>query len=156
MTLRLILIVLLLATFFGTTQTAGQSDRPTVAVAVAPHLFIPWIFDTPGIGSSIVEVKIQPDGHVSSAKCIGGSEDFPWRDHSFEDTALKWRFSSTDGLQERTARLTFVFRIMPKGTSVADLTPIYTAPYQMEIRHIVFDAPVTSDPLPIPEPKKRP
>jgi hypothetical protein len=151
-----ILIVLLLVAFFGTPRTFGQSGQPTVTVAVAP-IFIPWIFDKTGVGQSIVEVTINRDGHVSSAKCIEGSADFPWGDHSFEQTALRWHFSSTNGSEERTARITFVLRIMPKGTHDDELTPIYSAPYQMEVRHTVFEPHIYRDPNPVDtKPKRRP
>jgi hypothetical protein len=154
MTLRIVLIAVLLFASFGATHKLDQADQPTVVVAVAPPFFIPFMFDKTGSGSATVEVNIQPDGHVSSAKYVGGGGELP-RDDLFEQTALRWRFSSTGGSQERTAQITFVLRIMPKETRGVELTTIYTAPYQMEIRHLVFDAPVTSDPRPIDTNRKR-
>jgi hypothetical protein len=154
---------LLIVGGLGVPHTFGQSAQPRATETVAPT-FIPWIFDKTGIGSSIVEVKIDSEGRVTSAKCVGGSEDFPWRDHSFEHTALRWRFSSTNDAQERSARIAFVLRIMPPGTPDTELMPIYSAPNQdmrptvfYEVRHTVFQAPVTSSPLPIDaDPKRKP
>lgn len=124
----------------------SQANPPAVVSAVAP-IFIPWVFGEPGVGQSVVEVRINPAGEVTSAKCVGGSSDFPWGDHSFEVAATRWRFSpTTAGARERSLRVTFVLRIMPKGTSNAELTPIYTAPYQMEVRHLVFEPLTIQDP----------
>jgi hypothetical protein len=108
------------------------------------------VFGKAGVGQSVVEVRVSSAGAVVSAKCVGGSPDFPWGDHSFEQAAMRWRFSPVaDGAQERTLKVTFVLRIMPKGTRDDELTPIYTSPYQMEVRHKVFEPPINQDPNPI-------
>jgi TonB family protein len=152
--LMTLITLTLMAPRIGGELSLAQSplSQPAVVAAEAP-IFIPWVFGKPGVGESVVEVKINPAGEVTSAECVGGSPDFPWRDHSFEVAAMRWRFSPTaNGVQERVLRITFVLRIMPKGTHDDELTPIYTAPYQMEVRHAVFEPPANYDPNPDPNP----
>jgi hypothetical protein len=123
-----------------------QSTQPSVVKAVAPP-FIPFIFGKTGSATVIVEVAIDPTGKVDEAHIV---EFSLFRDKSFEETAKKWVFApAADAKQVRTARLTFVLRIMPKGTRWDELTTIFTTPYQVEVRHEVFDPPTNSDPNPI-------
>ncbi|SRR6266404_2790771 len=123
-----------------------QSTQPSVVKAVAPG-FIPFVFGKSGSMSTVVEVSIRPDGKVDEAHIV---EFSLFRDKSFEETAKKWVFAAAaDAKQVRTARLTFVLRIMPKGTKWDELTTIFTPPYQVEVRHEIFEPHVYSDPNPV-------
>jgi hypothetical protein len=123
-----------------------QSTQPAVVKAVAPA-FIPFVFGKPGSMSTVVEVSINADGKVNKAHIV---EFSLFRDKSFEETAKKWVFApAADTKEVRTARLTFVLRIMPKGTQWDELTTIFTPPYQVEIRHEIFEPHIYSDPNPI-------
>lgn len=124
----------------------SQGDPlPSVAKAVAPP-FIPFIFGKTGDTTTVVEVTIDPSGKVRDAHIV---EFSLFKDKSFEETAKRWVFApATDTKQVRTVRLTFVLRIMPKGTVWEELTTIFVAPYQVEVRHEVFDPPINLDPLP--------
>lgn len=122
-----------------------SSQSPAVVKAVAPA-FIPFVFGKPGSMTTVVEVKIDSDGKVSEAHIV---EFSLLRDKSFEETARKWAFAPVrDGKQERTARLIFVLRIMPKYTQWDELTTIFTPPYQVEVRHEIFNPHTNSDPKP--------
>jgi len=130
-------------------------DQPAVSFAIAP-IFIPWKFNDVGMGKAVVEVKVNAAGEVIAAKCVEGSPDFPWGDLSFAETAKLWRFAPVaDGTQERILRITFVQRIVPKGSPWRELAPRYIAPYQMETRHEVFEPYTNEDPPMAPVIKKR-
>jgi hypothetical protein len=132
-----------------------KSDQPAVRFAIAP-IFIPWKFNDVGMGKAVVEVKVNAAGEVIAAKCIEGSPDFPWGDLSFAETAKLWRFAPVaDETQERILRITFVQRIVPKGSPWRELAPRYIAPYQMETRHEVFEPPTNEDPQLLPDKKER-
>jgi hypothetical protein len=132
-----------------------QSDQPSVRFAIAP-IFIPWKFSDVGIGKAVVEVKVNAAGEVIAAKGVEGSPDFPWGDGSFTETAKLWRFApAADGTQERVLRITFVQRIVPKGSPRRELAPRYIAPYQMETRHEVFEPYTNYDPPVSPVEKER-
>jgi hypothetical protein len=125
--------------------TEQSSQSPPVVKAVAPA-FIPFVFGKPGSMTTVVEVKVDSDGKVSEAHIV---EFSLFRDKSFEETAKKWVFAPVpDVKQERTARLTFVLRIMPKYTHWDELTTIFTPPYQVEVRHEIFNPHTNSDPNP--------
>jgi TonB family protein len=122
-----------------------QSTQPEVVKAVAPP-FIPFIFGKTGSATVVVEVTVDPEGKVIEAHTVEASL---FRDKAFEETAKKWVFApAAEGKKERTVRLTFVLRIMPKTTRWDELTTIFTTPYQVEVRHEVFDPPTNSDPNP--------
>ena len=158
-TLKIIKSVRFLTAFFiivllGYVHVVGQKSvvsnpkQPEAVLVVAPA-FIPWIFEKTGTGQTVVEVKINNAGLVTSAKCVEGSPDFPWADHSFEHTAMRWRFTSAnEKTKERTARIIFVLKIMENDTPEEELTTIFSMPNQIEIRHKIFESPKTSFPLP--------
>lgn len=119
------------------------SEPPQVITAVAP-VFIPFILGKTGVLRATVKVTINQVGEVSEAELV---ESSPLKDLSFVETARKWRFNalSTDS-QHRTAMIKYVLRIMPKDTPLNELTTIYSFPYEIEVRHEVFDMPTNSDP----------
>ena len=128
-----------------------QSNFPTVRVAVAPD-FIVWLYNKVGTAQAIIEVSVNAEGKVTTAKGIGGSPNFPWGDLSFADTAKQWRFSpSENGEKVRVVKITFVQRILPKGTPSEELTTRYIAPYEIETRHLVFEGNLEEEPSITPE-----
>jgi hypothetical protein len=61
-TLTTIALTLLVPRIGGELSLAqSPSSQPAVVDAVAP-IFIPWVFGKPGVGESVVEVKINPAG----------------------------------------------------------------------------------------------
>ena len=129
------------------------TPQPSVKLAIAP-LFIPWKFNETGVGHAVIEVKINARGNVTSAKSVEGSADFPWGDLSYIDAAKLWQFDpSENDAAERTVRIKFVQKIVPKGASWQELAPRYVAPYQMEISHEVFKSNIHEDP-PVSSEKK--
>ena len=155
--------MIVLALALSSTKSSGaieqsvetKFDQPAVRFAIAP-IFIPWKFNDVGMGKAVVEVKVNAAGEVIAAKCVEGSPDFPWGDLTFAETAKLWRFAPVaDGTQERILRITFVQRIVPKGSPWRELAPRYIAPYQMETRHEVFDPITHEDPQVFPDKKER-
>lgn len=148
--IRLVVLVIGLTTVTGdnsvfSRHVAQTGIPPHVLEAVAP-IFIPFVFDKTGMNEVVVEVNVNSDGNVTSAKTVSVTL---FRDTSFETTAKRWRFApSSDGKEERIAQIKFILRIMPKDTPLDQLTTIYTAPYQIEVRHEVFEPQVTSAPIP--------
>lgn len=154
------LVVALVLTSTKPSRAIEQSaetkyDQPDVRFAIA-SIFIPWKFNDVGTGKAVVEVKVNAAGEVIAARNVEGSSDFPWGDLSFAETAKLWRFApAANGTQERVLRITFVQRIVPQGSPWRELAPRYTAPYQMETRHEVFEPPTNDDPPVLPVKKER-
>ena len=131
----------------GSDLTEQYAEQPAVMKAVAPPFF-PFLFGKTGSATGVVEVRIAVDGKVTDAHIV---EFSLFKDPSWEETAKKWIFApATDG-KERMLRLTFVLRIVPKGAPWDEQTTIltFTTPYQVEVRHEVFDPPTNLDPNPI-------
>lgn len=135
---------------------AVLTAQPGVRLAIAP-LFIPWKFNEIGVGHAVIEVKINAKGNVTSAKNIEGSPDFPWGDLVYVNAAKLWQFDpSENDSAERSVKITFVQKIVPKGASWQELAPRFIAPYQMEISHEVFESNIHEDPAITPEKKRNP
>jgi hypothetical protein len=150
-----IIIVLIMVegiTLFGQENIITEKNQPKVLKAIAPT-FIPFVFDETGVAEVVVEVKLNNEGKVISAKTIFASL---FQDISFENTAKQWMFEDSLSKDERIAHIKFVLRIMPKGTSQSELTTIYRYPSEIEIRDLVFPSQITTGPLPDKEkpPKK--
>jgi TonB family protein len=146
MTIGLIVaVVFLSAAALTTVWGSSAEDQPSVISAVAP-IFPPTAIAANINGSVVIEVKIDVNGKVTATQIIEG-HPLLRQVRSFEDTARRWQFRPVAGSEAlRTARLTFVFRIMPKETSTDELTPVYAPPYQVEVRHRPFVPVVDSDP----------
>jgi TonB family protein len=140
------------------TTARGQksiADRPAVVMAVAP-IFIPFTIGNTGTAKATVEVKVDASGKVVSANLIDSSQGL-YRDRTFEETAKRWQFApAADGADLRAAHLTFTLRILPKGTPSHELTSIFSPPYQVEIRHEVFEPYTNVDPRHESSPLQRP
>ncbi len=119
-------------------STSTDTAQPAVVMAIAP-IFPPVAVASNTSGKVVVEVQVDAAGTVTAAKIIEG--DLLFRQGKiYEATAQRWRFATAkDGTSLRTARLTFVFRIMPKDTLPADLTSVFMPPYQVEVRHKPFE-----------------
>jgi TonB family protein len=115
-----------------------STKQPEVVMAVAP-IFPPVAVASNTSGRVVVEVQINAEGNVSMAKIVDGDTLFR-QGKIYESTARRWRFAAAKaGSDLRTARLTFVFRIMPNDTPPAELTSVFMPPYQVEVRHRPFE-----------------
>lgn len=122
---------------FLSAQEIGEElvEQPAVILAVAP--VYPSLVGSPDISGRVdIKLEVNKTGNVISAQAINGP---PLLRKSSEQTARRWRFApTTSEVEVRTVSITFLFRIMPNNTSAEDLTPIFTPPYQVEIRHPPF------------------
>jgi TonB family protein len=124
-------------------QESTSIERPAVASAVAPPYPVLAVASNTS-GTVAVEVKVNASGEVISVRSVGGH---PLLRQQAENTARRWRFiPAVNNSSVRAATLTFVFRIMLKETAADDLTPVFTPPYQIEVRHRPFEPVVDSDP----------
>jgi len=124
-------------------QESTSTERPAVVSAVAPAYPVVAVASNTS-GTVQVEVKVNTAGEVIFAQSIDGH---PLLRQKAENTARRWRFMPVaNDARVRLVTLTFVFRIMSKETVVDDLTPVFTPPYQIEVRHRPFDPVVDSDP----------
>jgi len=131
-------IILAVAIIFAMRSESQSLEPPGVVTAVAP-IFPPAAVASNTSGQVVIEVKINAEGGVTSAKIVDGHPLFR-QGKIYEETARHWRFApAKDGMAMRTARLTFSFSIMPKNTSATELTTVFTPPYQVEVRHKPFD-----------------
>jgi TonB family protein len=119
-------------------STNTHIEQPEVVIAVAP-IFPPAAVASNTSGRVVVEVQVDAEGNVSLAKIVDGDALFR-QGKIYESTARRWRFAAAkDGSGLRTARLTFVFRIMPNDTPPIELTSVFMPPYQVEVRHKPFE-----------------
>ncbi len=111
---------------------AQTVDNPAVLQAVAP------IFPIPGkgniaVGKVVIEVQIDSKGVVTHAKAVQGH---PALYGVSERAAKRWVFAAALNSEMRVIRLTFIFRIVDVVTPQEDLGPIFSLPYNVEIRSI--------------------
>jgi TonB family protein len=119
-------------------STHTHTEQPEVVMAVAP-IFPPVAVASNTSGRVVIEVQVDAKGTVSMAKIVDGDALFR-QGKIYEATARRWRFAAAkDGAGLRTARLTFVFKIMPNNTPSAELTSVFMPPYQVEVRHKPFE-----------------
>ena len=127
---------------------AQVSIPPTVVTAVAPG-FDGFDAGRELVNSINVEVKINASGDVTTVKTVSFTL---FSAIEAETAAKQWKFAAAgNGAQERTAQLTFVFRMMPKETPFERLTPIFTPPYEIEVRHEDIRPIRIMDPRVLPE-----
>lgn len=110
------------------TKTGGKA---TVVAAVAPTY--------PGIalamskgGKVVVQVSIGPAGRVDGARVVTGAAPLL---NPAVTAARLWRFRPGD--TGKRAELTFLFRVMPKGTPAGEMTPVFKPPYGVEVRRVM-------------------
>jgi len=125
------LILMVAITTYSQDRTSGP---PEVLTAVAPT-FPPILVAANISGRSTLEVSVDAKGEVTSTKIIEGHQMINQMTRLFDDTLSRWWFSTTSEQgKRRTARIAFVFTIVPERTPEADLTTIFR-PYEVEIRH---------------------
>jgi TonB family protein len=132
--LGLTIVLLISVQIISASKSASVlTDEPPVIMAVAPNY--PALIDAKGAkGDVLVQVKVNADGSVSSAKAISGH---PVLRPSSEEAAKRWRFApSSDAASQRNIILTFTFTPMPKRTTLGDLTPVFYPPYRIEVRKV--------------------
>ena len=90
---------------------AGQAGAPPAADPAVVSAAAPWFPSVAkaaqAFGDVVVEVEINADGAVSSARAVEG--------HSLlrkvsEDAAVRWKFTAAEKTGVRKVRLTFSFR----------------------------------------------
>jgi hypothetical protein len=138
--LRSLFLVVLLLTAGGlalgqkTRQTS--EDLPNVVIAVAPNYF-PLALGSHTSGEAVIEVKINSFDAVTSADAISGN---PVLVGGSRQVARRWKFAAiSDQKRIRTARITFVYRLVAKDTSIDELFPIFKPPYRVEIAHVISE-----------------
>jgi hypothetical protein len=142
---KVIFIVLVCSlVIFG--QQIQEKDKEQIKVlsAVAPTFF-PFVYNKTGVAEVVIEVKINNEGKVTSTKTVFFTH---FTDLSIDDVARQWIFEKSTDQNERTAKIRFVFRVMPKEAEAQDLTTIYRYPSEIEVRSRIIDSPKTSFPLP--------
>jgi outer membrane biosynthesis protein TonB len=111
-----------------------SSAPPPVIRAVAPLFPIPEK-NSYAVGSVVVEIQVEADGSVSKAKAVQGH---PLLYSASEKAAQRWLFASaTAETKVRSAHLIFIFKLLEGSTAEEDLSPIFTPPYQIEVRREV-------------------
>jgi len=120
----------------GTESIQGQ--QPVVVEAVAPAY--PIFLGNPNPSGRVdVRVQLNEEGRVTEAHAINGH---PLLQLVAEPAAKRWRFEPTiSNAQSRSALITFLFNIMPKGTPAEQMTTIFSRPYQIEVRRLPFERP---------------
>lgn len=131
-------IMLATVTVFAVRLQSPPIEQPAVVTAVAPA-FPPSAVLSNTSGKLVVEVQVDAAGIVTEAKVVEGDTLFRAGKKIYEATARRWRFAKAKGgAGLRTARLTFVFKIMTKDTPPDELTAVFMPPYQVEVRHKPF------------------
>ncbi|HTG14905.1 MAG TPA: energy transducer TonB [Blastocatellia bacterium] len=115
-------------TVLGRDQSSG-TEQPIVVSAAAP--VYPALANAARIeGDAFVEAKIDAAGVVIAARAEGHAL---LRD-ACEFAAKRWRFASVEGYSgNRTARLTFSFRVLQKEMPSNQITPVFYPPYRVEV-----------------------
>lgn len=111
------------------------SHAPAVIVAVAPNYF-PTALHSHASGEIVIEIKVDSEGLVSSTEAVSGN---PVLAAGSRQVARRWRFAPATDKGIRTARLTFVYRLVPKGTPTNELLPVFKPPYRVEIVQVLPD-----------------
>jgi TonB family protein len=124
-------------------QVYAQETQPKVVKAFAPEKYPPAAFAVRAKGEVKVEVEIDKDGNVISAKTTGGH---PLLQPISVITAKKWKFSSqTDSTNSRFATLIFNFdyvtnltKTIEKGVNGFEFGSLssFIKPYQMNFTQI--------------------
>jgi hypothetical protein len=114
---------------------AQQAEGVTVLEAVPP-IYSQVAVNARASGKLSVEVEINSDGSVASAHAVQPSIFRP----AAEKAALRWRFVPSTDARLRVVKLLFHFIIVNQVVEASDLVPIFTPPYEIEIRGVPSDA----------------
>ncbi|MCL4853535.1 MAG: TonB family protein [Bryobacteraceae bacterium] len=126
----------------------AQSGKAALVEAVAPVYPLVAAYSSTG-GQVKVKLVIDRSGAVTAANVVEGHKLLA---AAAVEAARKWRFTASSG--ETEATIVFSFRIVPKGTSDADLATRFRSPLEIEVRRIIPDATTNSDPAAGP-PRRR-
>jgi TonB family protein len=130
-------VVFLLACVFS---GIAQQTQARLVEAVAPVYPMLAVYSSTA-GEVTVRLTIEATGMVTAAKVIHGPKLLT---ASAEAAARKWRFAASGS--ETEVNVSFVFRILPKGTPEPELATRFRYPYEIEIRRVVPEATTNSDP----------
>ena len=108
-------------------QTPQQiSESPLVMKAVAPSGYPPIAMSAHAQGKEVVEVRINSDGAVVTAKVIQGHALLA---STAATAAKRWRFAAVpEGSKERSVKLTFDFQLANRQED-AQIT--FNPPYEV-------------------------
>lgn len=125
----------------------GLAETPAkqraVASAVVPAYPLMAVAANAG-GTVVIEAQVNAAGEVVTTRAVNGHSLLR---QAAENAARRWRFTPTAvSASTHAVSLTFIFRIMPRGTAADELTPVFTLPYQTEVRHLPFEPVIDSDP----------
>ncbi|HWS54299.1 MAG TPA: TonB family protein [Pyrinomonadaceae bacterium] len=117
----------LAATFAASLLLVSALGRDPAAAAQQPEVLTPFAPAYPpiaraarAVGEVVVEVEINADGSVASAKGVGGH---PLLRRAAESAASRWRFRPD--VRATSARLTFEFRWEAPGDEAAAPSPYH-------------------------------
>ena len=95
-----------------------------------------------------IEMGVRSDGSVGSVTQLDGDKIFR---AASEIADRSWKFGQGE---DRRCVATFVYHIMPAGTSLDDLTTRIEPPLLVEVRRETAEATVLIDPAPVPARRK--
>jgi TonB family protein len=110
----------------------SATRQPVVAASSAP-IYPPIAVAARATGYVIVEVQINAEGLVTSARALKGH---PLLQRVSVDAAKSWRFApSAEGNNVRTSQVTFIFNVLDSETKDSKVrSPVFLTPYQAEIK----------------------
>jgi len=110
----------------------SATEQPIVRTSSAPK-YPPIAVPARAMGNVVVEVQIDAEGNVTSARALSGH---PLLQKVSVDAAKGWRFApSSERNNIRTAQLTFIFRVLANETDDRKVkSPVFLSPYQAEIK----------------------
>lgn len=128
----LIIGILMLASgILNVALTQAPDQSIAVVQAVAPVFPALSVF-TLQEGTVVVDVQINAKGAVELVK-IGACPKTLQK--AVEIASRRWLFAPTEVKANlRTARLSFVFKLVPTETPSEELWPIFRPPYQVEVK----------------------
>lgn len=133
--MKVFLILLAAISLNITCMAQDHISNKEVVVAFAP-IYPSLACDGKLNGSVKLEVAINHNGDVTDTKGIDvESGIYRMFGSASEFAAKRWKFvSTTNEIKERRYIITFVFRMMRHDTNLEEITAIYRAPFEMEVR----------------------
>jgi hypothetical protein len=133
----MILIAVFLTLSIVASQPLQVSSAGSAAVVFAVAPVYPQLAVLSATSGTVdVDLAVDGNGRVVAVGAINGHQLLK---DAAEQAALRWEFER--GGNGRRVRLVFTFRIMPRGTSDAELTSSFSPPYNCEVRRTVPDIP---------------
>lgn len=115
----------------GLAQSVRGTEQPSVISPSSPA-YPPLAVVTGTRGNVVVQVDVEPDGSVSSARTLEGH---PLLRKAAEDAALRWRFNAASISTVRPARLEFVFDILLDESTVTADDSRFVPPNRLALVH---------------------